>query len=429
MKKNFKIWHFLLLVWLVILLVRIELLLGIYKMIFYWGILFFNDPETALKQISFDVFDNILSGLLLIIIPIVFFSFRKKLIFLDSKLSIAAVFSVLLIVCFLIAPVVSNKNPEFYKNIGMTKLLPPLSTVNILHFRGNAITKGDSPLEKFIVAKNKVVRKTFNETIQYIDSISVDGKIIYYQNESVNEVEKTELILKDNDPVVTTQIFLLGSDQFGRDIFARLIYGARISLFVGLGSVVISLFIGLTFGFLAGYSGGIFDIIFSRITDMFLSFPMIFLIVLVLALFGNSLLSVIIVLGFSGWMSLFKIVKTEVLSIKDKNYFVSARLLGLSKSRLLIKEILPVIIVPVVVNVIFQFGNVIIAESALSYLGLGLGNNYSSWGSMIQSGQEYLSSAWWMIFFPGITLIFTLLSANSFGMLLNRTMNPRLQND
>jgi peptide/nickel transport system permease protein len=88
---------------------------------------------------------------------------------------------------------------------------------------------------------------------------------------------------------------------------------------------------------------------------------------------------------------------------------------------------LPVIIVPVVVNVVFQFGNVIIAESALSYLGLGLGNNYPSWGSMIQSGQEYLSSAWWMIFFPGITLIFTLLSANSFGILLNRKLNPRLQ--
>ncbi|MEJ2272940.1 MAG: ABC transporter permease subunit, partial [Candidatus Bathyarchaeota archaeon] len=128
-------------------------------------------------------------------------------------------------------------------------------------------------------------------------------------------------------------------------------------------------------------------------------------------------------------MSLFRVVKTEVLSIKDKNYFISARLLGLSKSKLLIKEVLPVIIVPVVINVIFQFGNVIIAESALSYLGLGLGNNYPSWGSMIQSGQEYLTSAWWMIFSPGITLVFTLLSANSFGMLLNRQMNPHLKND
>lgn len=427
--KNLKIWHFLLLTWLIILLIRIELLLGVYKMIFYWGVLFLKDSETALNQISFDVFDNILSGLLFIIIPIIFYSFRKKLVFLYLRLSAAAVFLILLIICFLFAPVFSNKSPEFYKNIGMTRLLPPLSTVSVLHFKEGAVTNGDSPLDKFVGTKNNVVKKPYDETIQYIDSISIGERIIYFQNGLSKGIDKEKLMMESNNPVVTTQIFLLGSDQFGRDIFTRLIYGARISLFVGLGSVVISLFIGLIFGFLAGYSGGIFNIVFSRITDMFLSFPIIFLIVLVLALFGNSLLSVITVLGFSGWMSLFKIVKTEVLSTKDKNYFISARLLGLSKSKLLMKEILPVIIVPVVVNVIFQFGNVIIAESALSYLGLGLGNNYPSWGSMIQSGQEYLSSAWWMIFFPGITLIFTLLSANSFGMLLNRTMNPRLQND
>jgi len=237
------------------------------------------------------------------------------------------------------------------------------------------------------------------------------------------------LLLRVKDPFITKQMFILGSDQFGRDVLTRLIYGARISLMVGFGSVIISLIIGLTFGFLAGYGGGLPDAVFSRFTDMLLSFPIIFLVVLILALFGNSLLSVIVVLGFSSWMSLFKVVKTEVLSIKEKNYFVSSKLLGLSKKQLLFNEVLPVIIVPIIVNVIFQFGNVIIAESALSYLGLGLGNNYPSWGSMIQSGQEYLSLAWWMIFSPGITLIFTLLSANSFGISLSRKLNPRLQND
>jgi peptide/nickel transport system permease protein len=172
-----------------------------------------------------------------------------------------------------------------------------------------------------------------------------------------------------------------------------------------------------------------FDVIFSRITDMFLAFPVIFLVVLVLALFGNTLLAVIIVLGFSGWMSLFKIVKTEVLSVKIKDYFISAKMVGLSKQQLLFKEILPVIIVPVVVNVVFQYGNVILAESALSYLGLGTGINYPSWGSMIEAGQEYLSAAWWMIFFPGITLILTLLSANNFGNELKKKLNPMVRYD
>ena len=429
MKRNFKIWHFLILIWFIILLVRLELLYDIYKTIFYWTILFFDNSGSALNQISFNLFDSFFSGLFFIVIPIILVVFRKKLTFLKVELSPASVFFIFLLVCFLLAPLVSNRNPDFYKNIGMTKLLSPLSSVKVLYFRKSADARTDSPLQKFITAKNDVIKKTFDEDIQYIDSVSVSEKIVYYQNEFGKEVDKEKLILENGNPVITTQLFLLGSDQFGRDIFTRLIYGARISLFVGLGSVVISLFIGLTFGFLAGYTGGVFDIIFSRITDMFLSFPMIFLVVLVLALFGNSLLSVIAVLGFSGWMSLFKVVKTEVLSIKDKNYFISARLLGLSKSKLLIREILPVIIVPVVINIIFQFGNVIIAESALSYLGLGLGNNYPSWGSMIQSGQEYLTFAWWMIFFPGITLVFTLLSANSFGMLLNRQMNPHLKND
>ena len=141
--------------------------------------------------------------------------------------------------------------------------------------------------------------------------------------------------MQGENPYITKQIFLLGSDQFGRDVLTRLIYGARISLTVGFGSVIISLFIGLTFGFLAGYIGGFLDAAFSRFTDMLLSFPIIFLVVLILALFGNSLLSVIVVLGFSGWISLFKIVKTEVLSIKEKNYFVSSKLLGLTKKQLL----------------------------------------------------------------------------------------------
>jgi len=429
MKFTFKIWHFLFLLWLIILIVRFELLLNIYELVFSWTILLFNDSETAFAQLNFDLVDNIVSGKLFIILPVLFLLLRKRLSFLNEKFSYASLFLTLLIISFLFAPLLTDGNPDFYKNIGMTKLLPPFTTIKVLHFKKDETNKGNSPLENFFASRDKVVKKSFDESIIYIDSISVGEKIFYFQNGISKETRKENLVFVNKIPFVTEQMFLFGSDQFGRDVFTRLIYGARISLLVGFGSVIISLLIGLIFGFLAGYTGGIFDTIFSRITDMFLSFPIIFLVVLILALFGNSLAVVIVVLGFAGWMSLFKVVKTEVLSIKDKNYFVSARLLGLTKSQLLTREVLPVIIVPVVVNIIFQFGNVIIAESALSYLGLGLGENYPSWGSMIQSGQEYLSSAWWMILFPSITLIFALLAANSFGISLNRKLNPRLQND
>jgi len=125
-------------------------------------------------------------------------------------------------------------------------------------------------------------------------------------------------------------------------------------------------------------------------------------------------------------MSLFKIVRGEVASLKQKDYIQTAKLLGIKTNRILFKEILPVIIAPVIVNLIFQFSNVILAESALSYLGLGAGDSYSSWGAMIQSGQEYITKAWWMIIFPGVFLVVTLFSANYFGRRLNKFFNPRL---
>ena len=126
-------------------------------------------------------------------------------------------------------------------------------------------------------------------------------------------------------------------------------------------------------------------------------------------------------------MSLFKIVRGEVISLKNKDYFISARLAGLTKTRLLTKEILPVIIAPVIVNLVFQYGNVILAEAALSYLGLGTGSSYPSWGAMIESGQNYLSQAWWLILFPAMALFFTLLAANNLGKEINTYYNPRLE--
>lgn len=389
-----------------------------------YAVFLFSDFGAAIDILDFRLIDGLLSIKLYIILPVIIFIFRKKLLLLRTQLNFAYAVLILLLAVFLMAPLVADENPEFQKNLSVTKLLLPFSHVKQLHIKQeNNIDS--SPLQEFLQLKNKVLRSSYDESIIFIDSINVADKIYYYQKNKKKELSKEKVVYINNKPLITGKIFLLGTDEFGRDIFARLVFGSRISLLVGIGSVILSLFIGLTLGFIAGYRGGIIDIVLSRLTELFLAFPVIYLVILVLALFGSSLFSIIVVLGISSWMSLFKIVKSEVLAIKQKDYLITAGLVGLNKKQLLLKEILPVIIAPVIVTLVLQFSNVVLAESALSYLGLGTGTNYPSWGAMISSGQEYIMKAWWMIIFPGLSLILTLLSVNAAGKRLSKVVNPR----
>ena len=419
-----KIWHWILFIWIALLAFRFEAIIDFMHLWYSYATFFLSDFNSAIDILDFRLIDGLLSIKLFIILPVVIFFFRKKPPFLKVQLNFAYAVLILLFVVFLMAPLVADENPEFQKNLSVTKLLLPLTHVKQLHIKGENNVES-SPLLEFLQLKNKVLRSSYDEGIIFIDSINVADKIYYYQKGRTKELSKEEVIYKNNKPLVTENLFLLGTDEFGRDIFARLIYGSRISLLVGIGSVILSLFIGLTLGFLAGYRGGIIDIVLSRLTELFLAFPVIYLVILVFALFGSSLFSVIIVLGVSSWMSLFKIVKSEVLAIKQKDYLITAGLIGLSKKQLLLKEILPVIIAPVIVTLVLQFSNVVLAESALSYLGLGTGTSYPSWGAMISSGQEYIMKAWWMIIFPGLSLVLTLLSVNAAGRRLNKVFDPR----
>ena len=427
MKFKPKIWHLLAFFWFVIIVFRVELIIDLIALWVKYFLLIINDFNSAMQLLDFRLFDALLSIKLFIIIPIVLFIFRKKYIWLKAQLNFSSLTLILLLLTFIIAPVIADENPEFQKDLKITKLLSPLSSVKVLHLNKNEDTQ-ESSLEKFINYKNIIIKPSYNENIIFVSDIEVKSDyIIYSQKQTKKQIGISDVQLKDGIPFVTSKIFILGTDEFGRDIFTRLIYGARISMLVGIGAVVVSLLIGLSLGFIAGFKGGFIDTLFSRLTDLFLAFPIIYLIVLILALFGNSLLSVIIVLGLSGWMSLFKIVKSEVLAEKNKDYIITAGMLGQTNTKILTKEILPVIFVPLVVNMVFQFSNVILAESALSYLGLGTGNIYPSWGAMIDSGQHYIIKAWWMISFPGLILIATLFSANDFGKRLNKAINPGLE--
>ncbi len=411
MKKHFNTGNFILVLSALLLVIRFNFIIKVYSLFFCWIDFVFADTSAAAHLLDFSTTDHFVSALLIVFMPAFVFIFRNKKILL-AQLNYASLIIICLFFIFIFAPFIAQVNPEFQKNINLTKLLPPLSSIKILHLKADPEKQSANIFQS---EKNIIIPRSFDEDIVFVDSVKTNDKLFYFQDGGKYSLEFKKLAYSGGVPLITTRLFLLGSDEFGRDIFSRLVYGARVSLSVGFGAVIIAFFIGGLLGFFAGYTGKWIDMLLNRVAEMFLTVPSIFFVILILAFFGNGFFSVIFVLGFSGWMSLFKLIRSEIIAIKKKDFFISAGLLGLKKRDLFFKEILPVIIVPVMVNLIFQFGNVVLAESALSFLGLGVGSAFPSWGSMIDSGKNYITTAWWLIVFPGLALFIVIFTINSAG--------------
>jgi peptide/nickel transport system permease protein len=427
-RLKIKNWQVIFSLLIILLFIRFGIITRTYFLLFnYMGIVF-SDMPSAINIIDFA--DLLISIILIIFTPLMILYEKKKSNLISAALNRKVNFSsltvILLLLFFIFAPLITNYNPNFQKDIGVTKLLPPLSCIDELTLKTTK-SFSNNKLTSFLYLKNEIVKNSFDENLIFADSVKLGDPIIYYQKGEPKSISKFLLESSNNQPVIKKKYFLLGTDEFGRDIFSRLVYGARISLLIGFGAVFIALIVGMSLGFFAGYPGGFIDSILNRFTEVFLAFPVIFLIILILALFGNSFFTVMIVLGFSGWMSLFKIVRGEIIALKKKDFFISAQMIGLSRFKLLTKEILPIILAPVIVNLVLLYGNVILAESALSYLGLGVGANFPSWGAMIESGQAYIYKGWWMIFFPGLSLFLTLFAANKIGKEINIHYNPSIK--
>lgn len=255
---------------------------------------------------------------------------------------------------------------------------------------------------------------------------------VFGPNIAPKDPNRQNLILRLKPPMVQDELgnveFPMGTDALGRDVLSRMIYGARVSLTVGVVAVFIGGFIGIFFGLLAGYFGGVVDDIIMRVADIQLAFPFILLTIMVLVVLGSGVLNLVLVLGVGQWVTYARIARGQAIAQREKEYVEAARSMGARDWQILFRSILPNSLAPLIVIASFNVASVILSEASLSFLGLGVPPTVPTWGGILaESRDQLLGGSWWLAVFPGVAIMLTVLSLNLLGDWLRDFLDPRLR--
>ncbi len=280
--------------------------------------------------------------------------------------------------------------------------------------------------------RSRVWRKLVRSPVALVGALVllvVIAAAVFAPGVAPHDPTRQSLIRRFTPPVWVpggTPAHLLGTDQVGRDILSRMIHGARVSLLVGTAAVVVSLLVGVTLGLLSGFTGGRVDTVIMTVVDVTLSFPQLLLALAFVAALGPSLLTIIVVLGLTGWERYTRVVRAEVLALREKDFVEAARAIGVGSLRMLFRHLMPNTFSSIIVMSTLQVAQAILQEAALSFLGVGTGRAYPTWGQMIALGRDFVSVAWWLPTFPGLAILLTVLAINMVGDRLRDALDPRV---